>query len=135
KTRVAHEGLVWSDSGMTMGAIQQQKFKLLQPTGNIQINSFGLDEDGAVNTLAVESFTQVSSFTGWGQLDWTDDQWGADVGVINFVSQQVQVMTLEIDETLNQLGWEIITDTVGCDYLLSSVLTMGIEITKAYFGD
>lgn len=135
RTRVAHEGLVWSESGMTMGAIQEQRFKLLQPVGTININAFGLDEDGAVDTLAVDTFTQISSFTGWEQLDWFDDQWSDDVGMVNFVSTQVKVMTLEIDETLNQLGWEITTDGSGADYFLSQVLTKGIEITNSYFGD
>lgn len=137
RTRVAHEGLVWSDSGMTMGAIQEQRFKLLQPSGTIQINSFGLDEDGAVNTLGSSSFTQMSSFTGWEQLFYSDgySEYSGDVGEINFTSTQVNVTTLEIDETLNQLGWEIITDKIGCDYYLSTVLTRGIEITNSYFGD
>lgn len=137
RTRVAHEGLVWSDSGMTMGAIQEQRFKLLQPSGTIQINSFGLDEDGAVNTLGSSSFTQMSSFTGWEQLFYSDgySEYSGDVGKINFTSTQVNVTTLEIDETLNQLGWEIITDKIGCDYYLSTVLTRGIEITNSYFGD
>lgn len=134
-TRVAHEGLVWSESGMTMGAIQNMRFKLLQPTGTVRINTFGLDEDGETNTLAVDSFTQISSFTGWNQLDWFNDEWSGNIGVINYTSTQVKVIPLEIDETLNQLAWEITTDTVGCDYYLSGVLTSGIEITKSFLGD
>lgn len=135
KTRVAHEGLTWSDSGMTMGAIQEMRFKLLRPKGTININVSGLDEDGETNTLAVDSFTQSSSFTGWGQMDWLNDEWSGDVGVINFTSKQVKVMTLEIDETLNQVAWEITTDTIDCDYYLNSILTRGIEIPNSYFGD
>ena len=136
-TRVAHEGLVWGDSGMTMGAIQNQRFKLLQPSGTVKIASFGLDEDGAVNTLGTESFTQISSLTAWGQLLYSDgySEYSGNVGMINFTSSQVKVINLEIDETLNQLGWEIRTDTIGCDYFLSSVLTTGIEITRSYYGD
>jgi hypothetical protein len=53
----------------------------------------------------------------------------------NFTSKQMAVIPLEIDETLVQLGWEITTDTVGCDYLLSQVLTTGIEIPRSYYGD
>lgn len=136
-TRVAHEGLVWSDNGMTMGAIQEQRFKLLQPVGTINIKAFGLDEDGAVNTLSTDSFTQTSSFTGWGQFTYSDgyDEWSGDVGIIDYTSTQVQVVNLEIDETLNQLGWEITTDTIDCDYYLSTVLTTGVEIARSYYGD
>ena len=137
KTRVAHEGLVWNDNGMTMGAIQEQRFKLLQPVGKIVINAFGLDEDGAVNTLGTSTFTQMSSFTGWDQLFYSDgySEYSGDVGTINYTSTQVNVTTLEIDETLNQLGWEITTDEVNCDYYLSSVYTRGIEISNSFFGD
>jgi len=136
-TRVAHEGLVWGDSGMSMGAIQNQRFKLLQPSGTINVMAQGLDEDGAINTLATESFTQMSSFTDWGEYlysDW-DSGYSIDSGPINFTSTQVKVINLEIDETLNQLAWEIKTDKKDCDYFLSSVLTTGIEIARSYYGD
>lgn len=138
RTRVAHEGLVWSDSGMTMGAIQEQRFKLLYPSGSVSINAFGLDEDGEVNTLAGEVYTQTASFTGWGQLLWSDgsvpSMFSGDVGVINFTSKQMSVVTLEIDETLNQLGWEITSDTAGVDYYLSTVNTRGVEVPNSFFG-
>jgi hypothetical protein len=139
RTRVAHEGMVWSDSGMTMGAIQEQRFKLLQPTGTIQINSFGLDEDGAVNTIGSETFTQESSFTSWNEMEYSDDEpislYSDDVGQIDYTSTSIAVINLEIDETVNQLGWEIITDEVNCDYLLSTTNTRGIEIPSSFFGD
>lgn len=138
RTRVAHEGLVWSDSGMTMGAIQEQRFKFLQPSGSIQVNSFGLNEDGAVDTLASETFTQTASFTSWNEMEYSDDEppslYSGDVGTIDFFSTGVTVITLEIDETLNQLGWEVITDTANCDYYLSTTHTTGIEIPRSYFG-
>lgn len=139
RTRVAHEGIVWDDNGMTMGAIQEQRFKLLQPVGTIQINSFGLDEDGAVDTLATESFTQTASFTSWNDMQYSDGLlpalYSGDVGAIDYTSTTVTVVTLEIDETLNQLGWEIVTDTIDCDYYLSTVNTKGIGIENSYFGD
>lgn len=136
-TRVAHEGLVWSDNGMTMGAIQEQRFKLLQPAGTINIQSFGLDEDGAVNTLSTDTFTQTASFTDWNDYEYSDSysSYSSGEGTINFTSTGVHVTTLEIDETLNQLGWQITTDTIDCDYYLSTVLTTGVEISRSYYGD
>lgn len=138
RTRVAHEGLVWDDNGMTMGAIQEQRFKFLQPAGTLQVNSFGLDEDGAVNTLASEGFTQTASFTDWNDLQYSNAEnpsfYSGDVGSIDFTSTGVAVVTLEIDETVNQLGWEVVTDGADCDYYLSTVHTNGIGIPNAYFG-
>jgi hypothetical protein len=138
RTRAAHEGLVWDDNGMTMGAIQEQRFKLLYPVGTIQVNSFGLDEDGAVNTLATESFTQTASFTSYNEMQYSDGSlpalYSGDVGAIDFTSTTMTVITLEVDETVNQLGWEVITDTVGCDYYLSTTHTKGIKIPDSYFG-
>jgi hypothetical protein len=135
RTRVAHEGVVWSDSGMGMGAIEEMRFKLLRPKGTVSIQASGLDEDGETQTLESETFTQKSSFTGWNQLDWYNDEYSGDVGVINFTSKQVKVVNLEIDETLNQVAWEITTDGKNCDYYLSSVLLTGVEINKSFFGD
>lgn len=139
RSRVAHEGMVWSDSGMTMAAIQEQRFKFLEPSGTIQVNSFGLDEDGAVNTLASDTFSQVASFTGWAQLVFSDGSipsvFSGDVGAIDFTSTQIHITTLDIDETVNQLGWEVIGEVVDTDYLLSTTHTNGIEVPKLYFGD
>lgn len=139
RTRIAHEGLVWDDNGMTMGAIQEQRFKFLQPVGAITVNSFGLNEDGLVDTLGTETFTQTTSYTGYGQLLYSDDEprsmYSDDIGMIDFYSASVKVMLLEIDETINQLGWEVVTDTANCDYYLSTVHTKGIAINNSYFGD
>lgn len=135
-TRVAHEGITWSDSGMSMGAIQEMRFKLLRPKGAINIKASGLDEDGETNNLAGETFTQESSFTAWGQFEYSDNEvFTGDVGVINYTSRQIAVVTLEIDETLNQLAWEITTNTKDCDYYLNSIFIRGIEIPDSYFGD
>lgn len=136
RTRVAHEGLVFSDDGMSMGAIQNQRFKFLQPVGEVKAEAFGLDEDGAVNTLASEVYTQTSSFTGWNQWMYSDgNEWSGDVGEVNYTAKQVSVIPLEIDETLNQLGWQVTTEKAGCDYSLSAVLTTGVLITSSYYGD
>ena len=139
RTRVAHEGLVWDDNGMTMAAIQEQRFKFLEPVGTINVNSFGLNEDGLVDTLSSEVFTQTASPTGWGDLLWSDDSpasmYSDDVGPINFFTKAVQVITLEVDETVNQLGWEVTTDQPDCDYLLSTVHTRGIGIPNSFLGD
>ena len=139
RTRVAHEGLVWDENGMTMAAIQEQRFKLLQPVGEIQFNSFGLNEDGLVDTLGSETFSQTASFTGWSQLLYSNEEtpslYSNDIGTVDFYSASVGVVTLEIDETVNQLGWEGITDAPNCDYLLSTVHTNGIEIPRSYLGD
>lgn len=139
RVRVAHEGLVWDDNGMTMAAIQEQRFKLLQPRGTMQINSFGLDEDGAVNTLGSETFTQTSSFTAWNDHQWSDGElpsmYSDDVGPIDFTSTAIAVITLEVDETVNQLGWEVVSDQPDVDFALSTTHTKGIRIGNAFFGD
>lgn len=136
RTRVAHEGLVFSDDGMSMGAIQNQRFKFLQPVGEVKAEAFGLDEDGAVNTLASEVYTQTSSFTGWNQWMYSDgNEWSGDVGEVNYTAKQVSVVPLEIDETLNQLGWQVTTEKADCDYSLSAVLTNGVLIGNSYYGD
>lgn len=137
RTRTAHEGLVWDKNGMTMAAVQEQRFKLLQPVGEIRFNAFGLDEDGAVNNLASESFSQESSFSGWNDMEYSNDDplslYSDDIGVIDYTAQAVRVVALEIDETLNQLGWECITDTAGVDFFLSTTHTNGIKIDKLYY--
>lgn len=122
---------------MSMAAVQEQRFKLLQPVGTIKFNAFGLDEDGSVNNLANEEFSQESSFSGWNNMFYSNEDplslYSDDIGVIDYTAQAVRVVTLEVDETLNQLGWECITDTAGVDFFLSTTHTNGIKIDKLYF--
>jgi hypothetical protein len=105
---------------------------------SIQINAFGLDEDGATNTVGSETFTQASSLTGYGVMEWSNDdpvsQYSGDIGAVDFISRAIAVVTMEIDETINQLGWEIITDMADCDYYLSTTHIKGIAIPNTFYG-
>ena len=66
--------------------------------------------ESAVNTLASETFTHkciIGSQHG-GHLLWSDGElpsmYSDDVGEIDFTSQTIGVVPLEIDKTVNQLG-------------------------------
>lgn len=135
-TRVAHDGIVFDAHGMGLSAIQTQRFKLLDPKGSISARATGINEDGGVDTLATDSFIENVSFSGWSQLLWSDpdlpSMWSDDIGVVDFYRKAVAVIPLEIDETVNQLAWEIVTDQSDTDYTLSTVHTQGIAIRDSY---
>lgn len=136
RTRVASGSIVWDDSGVSMAAIQSQFFKLLFPKGNIYINNYGLGEDiTGEQTLGGELYSVTVSNTGWGQWMWSDmHQYGDDPGYIDYTGQSIGMVTLEPDETLNAIEWEIITTDANCDYTLSTVTTEGVLIPRATLG-
>lgn len=139
RTRVKSGGIVFDPGGVSMASIEFMRFKFLYPSGSIDINVAGIGEDGPIGSISNDTYTTTVSFTGWGQLMWSDpslpSMWSDDVGTVDFFSQSVTVVPLEIDEIVNQLEWEITTETANSDYILSSVNTTGKFIDGLYYGD
>lgn len=136
RTRLASGSIVWDNSAISMAAIQQQFFKMLFPKGTIYINNYGIgDEINAVETLGNQEFQASVSNTGYGQWDYSDIYYyGYDVGYINSTAQAVGMVVIDVDETLNEISWEIITQDADVDYTLSTVTTIGVNIPRAYLG-
>lgn len=139
RSRVASGALVFDDAGMSMASVEIVRFKFLYPKGAININIYGLGEDGAATLLANEEFVQQVSLTAFGQYKWSDPDTPAmysdDVGAAAFYAESVEVIPIEVDEILNELRWEVVTEGADADYTLASVLTRGKLIEGLYYGD
>lgn len=126
RTRAAFSSLVWDEDGVTLANIYRQHFKLLQPRGTIAINAYGLTKNGLSNTVGSSVYTSQVSFTGFGVWDYSGNyQYGDDVGEIAVYNQSVGVVSLKPKGLVNQLDWEVVTETANCDYKLSAVNTRG----------
>lgn len=137
RARVATGKTVFDESGVSMASIQYQRVKLLYPQGTIFINTSGLGEDGPTDSIADSKFDQSISEKGWNE--WTFDSidpvrmWDGDVGVVSFYSKPMEVIPIEVDELLNEIGTEIITETANTDYVLSAINTQGVAIDRLYY--
>lgn len=139
RVRVASGAIVFDEGGVSMASIEIVRFKLLYPKGTIQINVYGLGEDGSVEQLANDTFEQTVSNTGWSQWAWaghnTPTMWSGEVGIVNLYSRSVAVRPIEVDEILNELRWEIITEDTDCDFIHASTHIRGKIIPGLYYGD
>ena len=134
RSRCAFSSLVWDADGITLGNIHNMYFKLLQPRGSIQANAYGVSKRGVTSNTSTDSFSAETSFTGIGQWDYSGDyQYGDDPGEVTVYSTDVAVLHVRPKGLLNQLDWEVITDTGSCDYLLSSVSTRGASNNDLIF--
>lgn len=126
RTRCAYSSLTWDKEGISLGNIQNQYFKLLQPRGNISINTYGLTKRGATTNTGSTSYSIAVSFTGIGDWDYSGDyKYGDDIGSVDTFANSVAVLQVRPKGLLNQEDWEVVTEQAGCDYLLSSVSTRG----------
>lgn len=126
RTRCAFSSLVWDKNGIILGNISKQHFKLLQPKGSIQINTFGLTKRGSTTSTGTDTYTVETSFSGIGDWDYSGNfKYGDDIGQVDSFGKSVSVVSIRPKGLLNQADWEIITETAGCDYLLSAVNTRG----------
>lgn len=128
RSRAAFSSLVWDEDGVSLGNINKTLFKLLQPSGAIQANTYGLTKRGASTNNGTGSYSVSVSYTGYEQFDWSGDYfYDQDPGNITAFSNSIAVLTLRPKGLLNQMDWEVVTETAGCDYQLSSVNTRGMS--------
>jgi hypothetical protein len=127
RSRCGFSALVWDKDGMSLGNIHNMYFKLLQPKGHIEVNTYGLSKRGAVSDSGSDAYASETSFTGIGQWDYSGDYlYGDDVGEVATFAKDVAVIKIKPKGLLNQLTWEVVTEAAGCDYLLSAVSTRGM---------
>lgn len=128
-SRVAFESMVWDESGIILGSIRNQYFKFLFPKGEIQVNATGLTRKGVQQSVGSDTFTVTTTYTGIGQWDYSGDyMYGDDIGTINSFGKSVAVLRIKPRGLLAQLSWEVIADTSGTDYMLSTVTTRGFAL-------
>lgn len=126
RTRLAFSSLVWDEDGITLGNVHNQYFKLLQPQGNIMVNTYGLSKRGATTNVGSATYSVDVSFTGWDVWEYDSvNFYDDDPGSIELLARSVAVIHVRPKGLLNQLDWEIVTEDSGCDYTLSSVSTRG----------
>lgn len=136
RTRIASYTQTFDESGLQMAAIEMMRFLFLRPKGKIQINLYGLGEDGeAISTIAGDTFIPEVVFTGFDAVGWDTMKWDEALKAIQSYGKAFVPRPIEVDEVVCQLGFEIITEDAGCDYALNSSHTTGQIIPNLYYGD
>lgn len=130
RSRVAFSSLVWDEDGITLGSIRNQYFKFLQPKGVITVNATGLTRKGVSQTVGSDTFEVTTTPTGYDADTWLYDvyMYDEDPGTIDTFGKSVSVLRIKPRGLLAELSWEVIADTSGTDYLLSSVNTKGFSL-------
>lgn len=135
----ATSGLIkFSDDSLEWAKVIDITFILLRPQGTINITVSGRTEDAAqLQTLGSGSFTTTSSVAGWGEAGWggSPDLAKPQIfGWSNFMVVPVSfgdaqtLLTIEIDEELEWMQWELDTNTLGTDYQLADVVIQYVNI-------
>lgn len=127
-SRLAYSSLVWDQDGISLGNINNQYFKFLNPRGTIQVNTYGLSKRGATLDTGSETYSTGVSFSGYDVWNYDDeaDNYDDDPGALDATVKSVAVVRVRPKGLLNQEDWEIITEESGCDYILSAVNTRGM---------
>lgn len=142
--------MVFDKGGVAMFSSYFTYFKLIFPAGQIVANIYGITEDDpSEKLLATDTLNAVvdASLGYYGQMLWSDPTAGTpsnlfnaplsysgDPGPITRTTTDIQVMPLEVDDIINQQSWQVVTNQIGCDYLLSSVTTTGYTVPMLYYG-
>lgn len=127
RSRLAFSSLVWDEDGVSLANIHNQYFKLLEPTGQIRANTYGLSKRGSTTNTGSSVYSIEVSFTGIGAWDYSGNyKYGDEIGAVDSFAQSVAVLRVRPKGLLNQEDWEIIGETAGTDYYCSAVNTRGM---------
>jgi len=124
-SRLAFESLVWDEDGLNLGVIQSQYYKFLFPKGAIQVNATGLSRRAVEQTVGSDSFSVTTTPTGYDIWQYDQHQYDEDPGEVNTFGSSVAVLRIKPRGLLAQLDWEVTSNSIGTDYLLSAVNTRG----------
>lgn len=131
RSRAAFESLVWDEDGLSLGSVRKVYGKFLYPQGNISLNTNGLTRKGVQQSTGSDNFTTVTTPTGIGDWLYADSHlYGEDPGQINSYGKSVAVLEVKPRGLLNQMDWEVVSETAGTDYTLSAVNTRGFALDE-----
>lgn len=125
--------LKFSEDGLDWAKVIDVTFVLLRPQGTINFTISGKTEDASLATVGQESFTSESSIAGWGEAGWG----GAPSSIFGWSNFEVvpvsygdaqRYVTIEVDEELQWLGWELNTSAAGVEYQLADVIVRYVKI-------
>lgn len=136
RSRLAGSIATFDDSGLQMAAIEMRRFLLIRPQGRIRLSIYGLGEDGdAITGIANQEVNPAVDPTGWSDMEWSQEEWSSLIGPVGSIAKSILPVPIEVDETVCQLSYDIVTEDSGCDYALHSEMTTGKIIPGLFYGD
>lgn len=133
RTNLTSGFLKFSEDGLDWAKVIDVTFVVLRPQGTLNFTVSGKTEDASLETVGQTSFTSSSDVAGWGEAGWSgapDDIFGwSNFGVVPLTYGDAQrYITIEIDEELQWLAWELNTDEAGVEYALADVIVRYVKI-------
>lgn len=129
--------LKFSEDGLDWAKVIDVTFVLLRPQGSINFVVSGKTEDASLATVGTNSFVSNSTVAGWGEAGWGGSPDLAIPQIFGWSNFEVvplsygdaqRYVTLEIDEELQWLGWELDTSGGGTEYQLADVIVRYVKI-------
>lgn len=121
--------LKFSEDGMDWASVIDVTFVFLRPRGSINLTVSGLGEDNETSqSIGSDTFTSPAGTAGWGEDGFGILGWGETLEVPNSSGLTRKTKTIEIDEELQWLYWELSTEDSGVDYALSDVVVRYVPI-------
>lgn len=129
--------LKFSDDGLDWAKVIDVTFNLLRPQGSISFIVSGKTEDASLATVGSSSFISNSTVAGWGEAGWGGSPDLAKPRIFGWSNFQTvpllygdaqKYITLDVDEELQWLGWEMDSSGTGVEYQLADVIVRYVKI-------
>ncbi len=138
----ATSGLIkFSEDGLEWANVIDVTFVILRPQGTLNFTVSGqMEEEEGLSTVGTDQYTSTGTVAGWGEAGWGGSpdaalpQTPTIYGWSNFTVVPVsfgdaqKMLTIEIDEELQWIAWELNTNTAGTYYQLADVVIRYVPI-------
>jgi hypothetical protein len=127
----------FSDDSLEWAKVIDVTFILINPQGEITFSVSGRTEDAELATVGDSSFDQNFSVGGWGETGWggsPDGSYPHIFGWSNFETvpetfgSAQEIVTVEVDEELEWVGWELNSNKPGVFFELADVIVRYVDI-------
>ena len=129
--------LKFSPDGLDWAKVIDITFVLLKPQGTINLTISGQTEDSPIQSIGSDSFVSSASVAGWGEAGWGGSPdlskpkifgW-SNFSVVPVIFGDAQdFVTIDIDQELSWLSWELDTNSTGISFNLADVIVRYVII-------
>ncbi len=138
----ATSGLIkFSDDSLEWAKVIDITFILLRPQGTINFTIAGkTEDDDNLEVVGTDSFVSSNSIAGWSEAGWSGSPdsvipklpqiyyWSGFPTIPIAFGDVQKLQTIEIDEELQWITWQMDTNTSGTDYQLADVIIRYVPI-------
>lgn len=135
RTRVASGPLRAGKTNVRMMYVEKHRVGFLSPRGKAKTTVRGTGRDTTIEESDDMDLPTIIPNTGFGQFNFGENEFGEDPMIDDVSRPTSKTLPVVVKSMMNELYWEVTTNTANARFTIGSTHTEGMVIPKLYAGD